>query len=142
MNATANNWKFTAAERRAVNAAFDEIASMLDAWNHRDPHRLRLALKHERRERSCVAVAKALLVKGFAEGMSIDPPASTLAGYSDGIAVSVMIGADYGRRRRSQAVGVYDPTPADRERLPRLLAAAKAAHDAYMERGLSVAARS
>lgn len=138
---TLANWKYTAAEKRAIVAAFDEIAYMLDAWNHSAPHRFREALKIERRERSCITTAKALLVNGFAEGMKSDPPASTLAGYSEGIAVAVMIGADYGRRRRGGVVGLYDPTPVDRQRLPELLTAAKAAHDAHMKRGLSMAAR-
>lgn len=138
---TTTHWKYTAAEKRAIEAAFDEIAYMMDATGHSEPHRLREALKIERRERSSITAAKALLVNGFAEGIAKDPPASTLKSYSAGIATAVMLGADYGRRRRVGVVGLYDPTPPDRERMPTLLAAAKAAHDAYMGRGLWGAAR-
>lgn len=131
-----NNREYTAAEKRAINAAWDEIAYMMDATGHREPHRLRAALKAERKCRSCITSAKALIASGFAEGMDSDPPASTLAGYSDGIAAGVMLGADYGRRRRG-GVGRHDPTGTDRDRLPSLLKAAAAAHDAYIRRGLS-----
>lgn len=133
-----SNWQYTAAEKRAIGAAWDEITYTMDAAGHGEPRRLREALKVERRERSCLTVAKALIVRGFAEGMESDPPASTLAGYSEGIAVGVMLGADYGRRR-SGSVGRHDPTGPDRDRLPRLIAEAKAAHDAYMDRGLTAA---
>lgn len=130
------NWKYTAAEKRAIHDAYDEIAYTMDATGHREPHRLREALKMERRCRSCITAAKALLVNGFAEGMRENPTASTLAGFSEGIAVAVILGADYGRRRNWHGIGVYDPTPADRERLPNLLAASAAAHDAYLARGM------
>ena len=130
-----SDWNYTAAEKRAIGAAWDEITYTMDATGHREPRRLREALKVERWGRSCLTMAKVLIIRGFAEGMESDPPASTLAGYSEGIATGVMLGADYGRRR-SGAVGRHDPTGTDRDRLPKLIADAKAAHDAYMKRGL------
>ena len=129
------NWNYTAAEKRAIGDAWDEVMHLMEATGHSEPHRLRAALKVERRCRSCITAAKALLVNGFAEGMESNPVASTLAGYSEGIAVAVILGADHGLRR-SGAVGRHDPTPSDRERLPRLLAAAAEAHNSYISRGL------
>ena len=131
-----NAWKYTAAERRQINAAFDEVARMMDATGHSEPHRLRDALRIERRERQDVTLAKALIVRGFAEGMDTDPRASSLMCYSEGIATAVILGADHGRRRRGGVVGLFDPTPADRDLLPRLIAEASSAHNAYMGRGL------
>lgn len=130
-----NNWNYTAAEKRAIGDAWDEVMHLMEATGHSEPHRLRAALKVERRCRSCITAAKALLVNGFAEGMESNPVASTLAGYSEGIAAAVILGADHGLRR-SGSVGRHDPTPADRERLPRLLAAAAEAHNSYIARGL------
>jgi hypothetical protein len=131
-----SNWNYTAAEKKAIGAAWDEIAYLMDATGHSEPHRLRDALKTERRVRSCITAAKALIVNGFAEGMKSNPPASTLAGYSEGVSIGVILGADH-RLRRSGAVGRHDPTPTDRERLPRLLDAAREAHDSYIARGLN-----
>ena len=124
------NWKYTAAERRAIDAAWVEVEAAAESMGHREPHRLRAALRIERRERSCVTAARALLVRGWIEGMRDDPPASTVAGYSDGIAAAVLMGADYGR-------GTVPPAG-----YPALAAAADAAsvaHDAYMARGLAAA---
>jgi hypothetical protein len=131
------NWNYTAAERREIGAAWDAVAYLMDASGHSEPHRLREALRVERRERSCVTVARALIVRGFADGMESDPPASTLAGYSEGIAAGVMLGAVYQRRAlrfRSDSVA-----GSVAEKLPALLAAATAAHDAYIARGLEAA---
>lgn len=131
------NWNYTAAERREITDAFDAVAYAMDCAGHREPHRLREALKVERRERSCVTAAKALIVRGFAEGMRDDPRASTIAGYSEGIAAAVMLGADYGRR---ESIGRGDTLArADREKMAARLAAASVAHDAYIARGLAAA---
>ncbi len=131
------NWNYTAAERREIGVAWDAVAYLMDASGHSEPHRLREALKVERRERSCVTAAKALIVRGFAEGMADDPPASTLAGYSEGVAAGVMLGADYQRRAlRFSSDSVAKSVAGS---LPALLAAASAAHDAYMTRGLASA---
>ena len=131
------NWNYTAAERREIGAAWDAVAYLMDSSGHREPHRLREALKVERRERSCVTAARALIVRGFAEGMADDPPASTLAGYSDGIAAGVMLGADY--QRRALRFGHDSVAGSVAGKLPALLAAAAAAHDAYIARGLEAA---
>lgn len=130
-----NTWKYTAAERRTIDAAWYEVAYLMDASGHREQHRLREALKVEKKERSCITAARALIVRGFAEGMADDPPASTLAGYSEGIAAGAMLGADYQRRglrffHDSTAVSTV-------AKLPSMLAAASAAHDAYITRGLA-----
>jgi hypothetical protein len=128
------NWKYSSTQKRAIDAAWDAVAYLMDSTGHREPHRLREALKVERRERSCVTAAKALIVRGFAEGMADDPPASTLAGYSEGIAAGVMLGADY--QRRALRFGHDSVARSVAEKLPALLAAATAAHDAYIARGL------
>lgn len=130
-----SNWNYTAAERRTIGAAWDAVAYMMDASGHREPHRLREALKVEKRERSCVTAAKAMIVRGFAEGMADDPPASTLAGYSEGIAAGVMLGADY--QRRALRFSSDSVAGSITEKLPSMLAAASAAHDAYISRGLA-----
>jgi hypothetical protein len=132
-----SNWNYTAAERRTIGAAWDAVAYLMDSSGHREPHRLREALKVERRERSCVTAARALIVRGFAEGMADDPPASTLAGYSEGIAAGVMLGADY--QRRALRFGSDSVAGSLAAKLPALLAAASAAHDAYIGRGLESA---
>ena len=130
-----STWNYTAAERRTIVAAWDAVAYLMDASGHREPHRLREALKVEKRERSCATAAKALIVRGFAEGMADDPPASTLAGYSEGIAAGVMLGADYQRRglRFSSDSAAGSLTA----KLPSMLADASASHDAYVTRGLA-----
>ena len=130
-----SNWKYTAAERRTIDAAWYGVAYLMDASGHREPHRLREALKVEKRERSCVTAAKALIVRGFAEGMADDPPASTLAGYSEGIAAGVMLGADY--QRRALRFSSDSAAGSLTAKLPSMLDAASAAHDAYTIRGLA-----
>lgn len=119
-------WNYTAAEKRAIGAAFDEVAYLMEATGHREERRLRESLKVERRDRSCGTTAKALICNAFADGMRHDPPASALACYSDGLADAVILGAGYARQ----------PSKADRGRLPALLDAAKAAHDSRMQRGI------
>ena len=135
-----SNWSYTAAERRTIGAAWDAVAYMMDASGHREPHRLREALRVEKRERSCITAAKALIVRGFAEGMADDPRASTIAGYSEGIAAGVMLGADYHRRRRAFSSDSVAGSLA--AKLPSMLAAASAAHDQYIIRGLAASRES
>ena len=130
-----STWNYTAAERRTIGAAWDAVAYLMDASGHREPHRLREALKVEKRERSCITAARAMIVRGFAEGMADDPPASTLAGYSEWIAAGVMLGADY--QRRALRFSSDSAAGSLVEKLPSMLAAASASHDAYVTRGLA-----
>lgn len=133
---TNTNWKYTAAEKRAIHDAYDAIAYAMDAAGHREPIRLREATNRERRCRSCMTAAKAMLVIGFAEGMRENPPASTLASYSEGIATAVILGADYGRRLAGTVGGRRDSSTAGSERMLPLLVAAATAHGDYICRGL------
>lgn len=122
-----NAWKYTAAERRAIDNAFSAVSYLADHMGHAQPAMLRDAFKHERRERSCATVAKALLVSGFMRGRKHNPRAADLAWLSVGIMHATILGADSKRIDR----------PADTlASLPELAAAAAAAHDAYMQRGL------
>ena len=137
MTTTATPWKYTAAESRAIDAAWTEITAMLDAIGNRGTGRLKDALRierHGRAEAVNVRMVRAMLVNGFAMGMEQDLPASTVASFSEGLATAILLGADYASRRRGGKVGHYDPTPADRDRMPTLLAAAKAAHGAAWDR--------
>jgi len=131
-----SKWQCTAAERRAIDAAWVEIEAAAESMGCREPHRLREALRIEQRDRSCTTVARALLVRGWVDGMRDDPPASTVAGYSEGIAAAVLLGADYGRRHGRR----HDGLPSDgMMRLAAAADAASAAHGQYIARGLAAA---
>lgn len=126
-------WIYTAAERRTIDEAYSAVSYILDHIDHSAPYTLRAALRHERWERSSVTVAKALLVAGFADGRKRDPRASELAYLSDGIAAAAILGA---KSRRWKARGERGYLAEILRRFPKLAAAAAAAHDSYMARGL------
>ena len=128
------NWHYTTGERILIDAAWDEITTMLDAIGNHGTDRLNAALRIERRGRGIARMAKSALINGFAFGMNENPNASTVAAFSEGVATAILLGADYGSRRRGSKVGHFDPTPADRDRMPATLAAAKAAHDSAWNR--------
>ena len=126
-----NAWTYTAAERRTIDNAYAAICYVADHMGHSQPAALRDALKYERRERSSVTVAKALLVAGFANGRKHNPRASELACISHGIMTATIVGAD-SRRFEADRIGC-DVLRS----LPKHIAAAAAAHDAYIHRGLA-----
>lgn len=123
-----SNWSYTAAEKKAIGTAFAFITGMVDGLGRGNPRRLQEALRYERRERSCMATAKALIVEGFANGLENDPRASEIACISEGIATATIMGAGC-RRYGAVSVGhlrVYSEP-------------AKAAHEARMARGIAAA---
>lgn len=129
----ANNWTYTAAERRTIDKAYAAICYAVDHAGHGCPSALRDALRHERRERSSVTVAKALLIRGFMDGRTNNPTAADLAYHSAGIVTATILGA------RSR--GAEHPADTLAE-LDTLAAAAAAAHESYMARGLAAARES
>lgn len=129
-------WKYTAAERRTIDAAYSLMTYIVDHMGHSQPSAIRDALRHERRERSSVTVAKALLVAGFVNGRKYNPRAADLAWLSAGIMTATIVGADSRRLDRKQPCGTL---AGDLDRLPKMAAAAAAAHDAYIDRGRAAA---
>lgn len=125
-----SNFKYTAAEKRTIDDAYSAVSYIVDHDNGGEC-RLRAALSGERRERSSVTVAKALLVAGFADGRKRNPRATELAFMADGIATATLLGAK--SRRLNPAPGQY--LAGLLKRLPKLAAAAAAAHDEYIHRG-------
>lgn len=127
-----SNFKYTAAERRTIDDAYSAVAYIVD-HDYSGAYALRQALREERRERSSVTVAKALIVAGFADGRKRNPRALELAYMADGIATAAIIGAK--SRRLSPAPGQY--LAGLLRRFPKMAAAAAAAHDAYLSRGIA-----
>jgi hypothetical protein len=125
------NFKYTAAERRTIDDAYSAVCYIVDHQSG-GAYLLRDALREERRGRSSVTVAKALLVAGFAHGRKSNPRASELAFMANGIAVATILGAK--SRRLAPAPGQY--LAGLLRRLPKLAAAAAAAHDSYISGGL------
>jgi len=128
---------YNRAESAAMDRAAAAVVNMLEAYTSSGAHRWREALKVERRGRSGIAVARALMLRGFLEGWKDNPPASTLAGYSLGIAVAAMLGAEMARRHSGGGGADY--------MVPRgfvaALEAAAAAHNAAIGRRLEAARR-
>jgi hypothetical protein len=125
-----HDWKYTAAERRTIEAAYSAIEYVADHMGHSQPHALREAIRHERRERRSVTTAKALLVAGFIRGRVDNPPAADLACHSAGIITATIIGADSRRFDR----------PADvLEKLAALATAAAQAQADYIDRNARAA---
>jgi hypothetical protein len=122
-------WNYTAAERRTIDRAYSAVSYIVDHTG--DGYTLAEALRHERRERSCVTVAKALIVAGFADGRKRNPRAAELAHISAGIMRAAILGA---KSRRLEKRGTLAGTLRE---LPKLAAAAAAANDTRRERGLS-----
>lgn len=122
-----NAWKFTVAETKVINHAFYACQRLeQDATAH--TNRLEQAAKFERKERSSMTVARALVVQSFYLGLMNDPTASTLAGMSAGCRDAVIVGAecrkiDAHTVRNQYGIGTY-------------AAAASEAHRAYIQRGL------
>ena len=119
------NWTYTRAESDAINAAYSAVSYIVDHTSG-GASTLRDALKYERRERKSATNAKALLVRGFMDGRKRNPRASELGFISRGIILATILGAD--TRHRDAPADVF-------KRLPKLAAAAAAAHDEYIRRG-------
>ena len=126
-----SNWTYTAAERRTIDNAYSAICYIADHLGHSQSAALRDAVKYERRERSSITVAKALLVAGFASGRDHNTPASDLACISRGIMAATIVGAD---SRRLTATGFLAATLSG---LPAVMQAAAEAHGNYIARGLA-----
>jgi hypothetical protein len=125
---------YNRAELAAVAAAERWIVDVLESRTSSGAFRWREFLRLERRERSSIAVARALMVGGFLQGWRDNPTAETLAGYSVGIAVAAMLGAEAHRLccRRG---------PSDSTGFVAALEAAAAAHNAAIGRRLEAARR-
>lgn len=127
-------YRYTAAERRAIDRAYSAAEYICDHLGGSAPYKLADGLRHERRERSSVTVARALMVAGFANGRRHDPRASAVACVSAGIATATIVGAASRRLKpRDFTRGQYIRTVL--RTFPALAAAAAAAHDSYMRRG-------
>lgn len=126
-----NAWNYTAAERRTIDRAYSAVCYVVDHMGHGEPSALRDALRHERRGRSCVTVAKALIVAAFVDGRKRNPRATDIAYLSPGIMRAAILGA---ASRRLERRGTLADTL---RRLPALAAAAAAAHDDRQGRGIA-----
>lgn len=81
----------TTEERDAIRRAYNELGGLAGRFDTRAAHELREALKEERRERSGIDVARALLVESAAHGPR--DRAADLYGYTDGCRRAAMLGA-------------------------------------------------
>lgn len=127
-------WQFTAKEKKAIGAAWDACYAL--ASHRGQERRLDEAARYERRERSCITVARWLVVEGFAKGLYANPRADEFAGSSQGVQVGVLVGAACRGARPSDR-----PRGGFVEQFDGLVATARAAHQAYIDRGLGRAAR-
>jgi len=126
----ANNWNYTAAEKRAICNAFDAVSNAVDTMGWGSPQRLLDAVKSERRERSCMTAAKWLIVEGFFLGLIEDPRVSEIAGHSAGIVTATVLGAGCRHRVAPESI---------QAQIVETVTAAKAAHDSRMARGIAAA---
>jgi hypothetical protein len=124
-----SHWKYTAAEKRAIDAAYTAVQASVEIVGWGSPARLIDATRYERKERSCMTVAKWLVVEGFVRGVVHNPPASDLASISAGIATAVILGA--GTRGLTGAASVHAEA-----HILEAFKAGCAAHEAYMRRGI------
>ena len=129
-----SHWKYTAAEKRAVDAAYSAVQRSVDIVGWGSPARLIDATRYERKERSCMTVAKWLVVEGYVRGLVYNPPASELASISAGIATAVILGA--GARGLTGAASVHAEA-----HILETFKVGCAAHEAYMRRGINGAIR-
>lgn len=127
-------WLYNAAEKRAIDRAYNAVAYIADHTG--DGYTLRDALRHERRERSSATVAKALLIAGFFEGRKRNPRATELAYISAGIVRATLLGA---KSRRLEKRGTIGDTLRE---FPKLAAAAAVAHEGRQRRGIETALQS
>jgi hypothetical protein len=129
-------WIYTAKERKAIGEAYDVCRYMAEA---RGKERvLDGAVRQERRGRSCITAAKWLVAESFAKGLCANPRASELAWMSEGCQVAALVGAAcrVSDLARDQVMARLHG------RMDALFAAARAAQNAHMDRGLDRAAAS
>jgi hypothetical protein len=124
-------WVYTAAEKRAIHAAFDQIDNYCDYVGRGEV--FYESYRTERSGRSCATAAKALIVGAFLDGYGRDPRASEIATYSAGLQHAVILGADAKYRVGKMADGKMLAGFIEHGR-----AAAKA-HEDYIRRGLRAA---
>jgi hypothetical protein len=127
-------WQFTAKEKKAIGAAWD-ACRWLAAYRNQGDY-LEGAVRYERKHRSCLAAARWLVVEGFAKGLCSNPRASAIAFSSQGVQIGTLVGAACrGERPSERFLGdVWD-------RFDGLVATAREAHHAYIDRGLGRATR-
>jgi hypothetical protein len=128
-------------ETAAIDRAAAWIVDLLETYTSGGARDWREALKYEKKGRSGIAVARALMVRGFLEGWKDNPPASTLAGYSIGIAVAAIFGADMQRRFSRSSDDTLRRSGFDATGFVAALEAAAAAHNAAISRRLEAARR-
>lgn len=90
---------YTRKQTQAIRDAFRDLEYVASCADMRARFELREALKHERRERSSILVAKALLVECFLEGLE-DPAMNALAvdGVSKGCQAMLLFGVRIAHR--------------------------------------------
>lgn len=116
-------WKYTRQEKMAIERAWNAAVHIAER-DHTAERMLWDALSAERRERSSIHVAKALIIQSIANRRPEITRVSSLFGMARGIQLAYIIGADWRARRM----------PLFRKALP-LFKAAQEAHDAYIARG-------
>jgi hypothetical protein len=117
-------WKYTTKERKAIDAVYRICRYIAE---HRGKERLLDAcVRIERRGRSDTTVAKWLVAESFAKGLFGNPRASEFAWSSQGLQTALLIGA-----------ACPNPNLAKLNReLEAAFVPARAAQDAYMDRGI------
>jgi hypothetical protein len=105
---------YTPAERRAINRAWLWIdAAMSSRMDWSAPPRLRAALLYERRERSSIEAARALLIASFAEGVwAIASPTADPAGVATILGAKMAWRAQVNPDRFEQAKAEFFPLAA------------------------------
>ncbi len=123
-------FKYTTKERQTIDAAYAACKWMADDAGYNLKSRLESAMRYERKQRSSVTVAKALVVREFCVGLYSNPKASEVAFMSEGCATAVLVGAACRRVAPSRRAQYGVETKA---------AAAREAHDTYLHRGVATA---
>jgi hypothetical protein len=116
---------YTRKEVAAINNAYSICCWLADEAGHSMRYRLEQAVRIERKERSSVTVAKALVVAEFCKGLYQNPKAFDIAFLAEGCAMAVLVGA---------AARNVDPKRAKGFGLDAAAAQAREAHDAYLHR--------
>lgn len=133
----------SASERRLIEGAFARISNACDRLDMKAARMLEDALRHERRERSSLLSAKALLVESFRDGWK-GVSAASLYSFALGCRSAALIGAEVRRVLRSERSRGWAPYASgrltdSRGRLLPLFAQAVEAHSAAIRRALEAA---
>lgn len=136
--AKARLWEYTDDERKQIVEAYDAAAGLAREAHESLVSELEEALRMERKNRSGLMMARALVVEGFLEGFGRDPRASELAQFTPGVRAAVVLGAFIKSKARQRGArmdgGEYDRTV-------RLCRTAVSAHARMLDRGLAKSAR-